>query len=82
MKKSAQPSRLTKTGVGVEKVRQRSAFSSCEQAVVSFLVLVRLSGSRQDRLAEKAHQSLDILSCRCQEELLAHEPKSPQTQAP
>src|SRR4029077_21103004 len=34
------------------------------------------------RLAEEAHEPLDILSYRCQEELLAHEPESPQTQAP
>ncbi|HET6178227.1 MAG TPA: hypothetical protein VFE61_14930, partial [Candidatus Sulfotelmatobacter sp.] len=31
---------------------------------------------------EEAHQSLEVLSYRCQEELLAHEPDSPQTQAP
>ena len=49
------------------------------------LISVRLSGSRQDRccrLTEEAHQSFDVLSYRCQEELLAHEPESPQTQAP
>ncbi|MGA8772810.1 MAG: hypothetical protein WB536_00380, partial [Terriglobales bacterium] len=34
------------------------------------------------RLTEEAHQSLDVLSYRGQEELLAHEPESPQTQAP
>jgi len=53
--------------------------------VVGFLVSVRLSGSLQNRccrLTEEAHQSLDVLSYRCQEELLAHEPESPQTQAP
>jgi hypothetical protein len=33
-------------------------------------------------LTEEAHQSLDVLSYRCQEELLAHESKSPQAQAP
>ena len=32
------------------------------------------------RRAEEAHQSLEVLSYRCQEELLAHEPESPQTQ--
>src|SRR5689334_21385853 len=47
--------------------------------------LKRLSGGRSNRcfgLAEEAHQSLEVLSCRCQEELLAHKPESPQTQAP
>jgi len=34
------------------------------------------------RLAEEAHQSLDALSYRCQEELLSHEPESAQTQTP
>jgi len=46
---------------------------------------VRLSGGRQNRccrLTEEAHQSLDVLSYCCQEELLAYEPESPQTQAP
>jgi hypothetical protein len=46
-------------------------------------VSVRLSSNRQNRcrLTEEAHQSLDVLSYCCQEELLAHEPESPQTQA-
>src|SRR5947209_9589024 len=73
------------TSVGVEKVPQQNAFSICEHAVAGFLVSVRLSGGRQNRccrLTEEAHQSLDVLSYRCQEELLAHEPESPQTQAP
>src|ERR1700732_3657852 len=57
----------------------------CEHAVAGFLVFVRLSGGRQNRcyrLTEEAHQSLDVLSSCSQEELLAHEPESPQTQAP
>jgi len=33
-------------------------------------------------MAEEPYQSLDVLSYRCQEELLAHESESPQTQAP
>jgi hypothetical protein len=33
------------------------------------------------RSAEEAHQSLDVLSHRCQEEVFAHEPESAQTQA-
>ena len=38
--------------------------------------------NRRYRLVEEAYQALDVL-CRCgQEELLAHEPQSPQTQAP
>ena len=45
---------------------------------------LQLSGGfrRCYRSTEEAHQSLDVLSHRCQEELLAHEPESPQTQAP
>src|SRR5271166_2580940 len=57
----------------------------CEHAVAGILVAVRLSGGLQNRccrLTEEAHQSLDVLGYRCQEELLAHEPESPQTQAP
>src|SRR5438874_6625865 len=53
--------------------------------VAGFLVSVRLSCGGQNRCCrptEEAHQSLDVLSYRCQEELLAHEPKSPQAQAP
>jgi len=71
--------------VGVEKVPPQRVFFICEHAVVGFLVSVRLSGGRQNRgcrLTEEAHQSLDVLSYRCQEELLAHEPESPQAQAP
>src|SRR5579863_683911 len=48
-------------------------------------VSVRLRGGGENRcgwLTEEAHQSLDVLSYRCQEELLAHESESPQTQAP
>jgi hypothetical protein len=75
---------LTKTGVAVEKLTHRNAFSSASMPFAGFLVSVRLSGGRQNRccrLTEEAHQSLDVLSYRCQEELLAHEPESPQTQA-
>ena len=57
----------------------------CEHVVGGFLVCVRLDGGRQNRcgrLTEEAQQSLDVLSYRCQEELLAHEPESAQTQAP
>ena len=38
--------------------------------------------SAEPVVTEEAHQSLDVLSYRCQEELLAHEPESAQTQAP
>jgi hypothetical protein len=34
------------------------------------------------QLTQEAHQSLDVLGHRCQEELFPHEPESPQTQAP
>src|SRR3954469_26043355 len=45
---------------------------------------LQLSGgyrSRCYRSAEEPHQSFDVLSYRCQEELLSHELQSPQTQA-
>src|SRR6266513_109402 len=54
-------------------------------AVAEVFFSPQLSGgfhSRCRRLAEEPHQSLDVLSYRCQEELLAHEPESPQSQAP
>ncbi len=57
----------------------------CEDAVAGFLVSVRLGGGRQNRccrLTEEPHQSLDVLSYRCEEELLAYEPESPQRQTP
>src|SRR5215472_9406768 len=47
-------------------------------------MLFRLGGGWQNTcygLAEEAHQSLDVLCSRCQEELLAHELQSPQAQA-
>ena len=50
-----------------------------EHAVAGFFVSVRLSGGRHNRccrLTEEAYQSFDVLSYRCQEELLAHEPES------
>ena len=53
--------------------------------VAGFLIFVRLSCGGQNRCCrptKEAHQSLDVLSYRGQEELLAHEPESPQTQAP
>jgi hypothetical protein len=53
--------------------------------VAGFLIFVRLSCGGQNRCCrptEEAHQSLDVLSYRCQEELLAHELESPQSQAP
>ena len=71
--------------MGVEKVPQQNGFSCASGALAGFLVSVRLSGGRQNRccrLTEEAHQSLDVLSYCCQEELLAYEPESPQTQAP
>ena len=52
--------------------------------MAGFFVSVRLSGGRQNRcsrLTEEARQSLDVLSGRCQEELLAHELQSAQAQA-
>jgi hypothetical protein len=52
---------------------------------LSFFPPLQLRGgfySRCNRLTEEPHQSLDVLSYRCQEELLADEPESPQTQPP
>src|SRR5260370_39030810 len=54
-------------------------------AVAEFSFSLQLRGgfhSGYCRPTEEAHQSLDVLSYRCQEELLAHEPESAQTQAP
>ena len=54
-------------------------------AVAGSLVSVRLSGGQQNRwcrLTEEANESLEVLGDSCQEELLAHGPESPQTQAP
>jgi hypothetical protein len=75
---------LTKPAVGVEKVCQqkRRRLLPCPCRVSLFVV--RLSGDGQNRcgrLAEEAHESLDVLGCRGQEELLPHELQSPQTQA-
>ena len=59
--------------------------SHLRACLAGFFVSVRLSGGQQNRygrLAEEAHEPLDVLSYRCQEELLAHELESPQTQAP
>jgi hypothetical protein len=72
-----------RTGVGVEKVRRQNVFSPASIPPV-FLLSVPLSGGRQNRccgLAEEAHESLDVLGHRCQEELLPHELQSPQAQA-
>jgi hypothetical protein len=54
-------------------------------AVAEFLFSSQLRGGFHSGyfvLTEEAHQSLDVLRSRCQEELLAHELQSPQTQAP
>jgi len=53
--------------------------------VAGFVVSVRLSGGGQQRccrLTEEAHQPFYVLRYRCQEELLAYELQSAQTQAP
>ena len=66
-------------------VRDRNVFLAAMIAAVEFFLSSQLGGrlcSRCFGLVEEAHQSLDVLSYRCQEELLAHEPESPQTQAP
>jgi hypothetical protein len=69
---------LVKNPLGVEKLwdkRSVGAVSLCDIGFVS-----RLSsgyGSGLDRLAEEAHQALDILCCGCQEELLTHKLQLP-----
>ena len=53
----------------LKKFLNRTRFP-LRDAVAGFLVAVRLSGRRQNggcRLTEEAHQSLDVLSYRCQE---------------
>ncbi len=60
--------------VGVEKVLQRNGFHLGGYRR-RFLVSVRLSGGRENRccrLTEEAHQSLDVLGSRRQEELLTN----------
>jgi hypothetical protein len=70
--------------VGVEKVRSTEGLLGFECLCRVFLLSVRLSGgwpNRCGRWAEKPRQSLDVLSRRCQEELLSHELQSVQAQA-
>src|SRR6266852_2863357 len=70
--------------MGVEKVRQQKWFRLRVWPRRVFPLSVRLSGGWQKRcfrLVEEAHESLDVLGRRCQEELLPHELQSPQAQA-
>jgi len=70
--------------VGVEKVRQQKRCFAWESVGRVLLFSVRLRGSWQNRrcwLAEEPYESLDVLSRRCQEELLAYELQSAQTQS-
>jgi hypothetical protein len=70
--------------VGVEKVRQQKRCFAWECVGRVLLFSVWLRGSWQNRrgwVAEKAHESLDVLSRRCQEELLPHKLQSAQAQA-
>jgi len=56
----------------------------CDHCGCRVSPLASLSGGWQNRscrLAEEAHESLDVLRYRCQEELLPHELQSPQPQA-
>ena len=72
-----------KLEVGVEKVRQPKRCFAWEGVGRVLLFSVRPRGSWQNRrcwLAEEPHESLDVLSRRCQEELLPHELQSPQAQ--
>ena len=70
--------------MGVEKVRDRNALLAAIVAAVEFFLSAQLGGSfhsRSCRLAEEPHESLDVLSHGCQEELLPHELQSAQAQA-
>src|ERR1035441_3548647 len=72
------------TGVSVEKVRQTEHSSGCEYVPAEFSSLSSLSGGGKNRgywSAEEAHESLDVLGHRGEEELLPHELQSPQPQA-
>jgi hypothetical protein len=74
---------LLLAGVGVEKVRDRNVFWATIIAVIEFS-LFYLRGSFDSgccRLAEEAHQSLDVLSRCSKPELLPHELQSAQAQA-
>ena len=76
---------MVKHPVAVEKGRDRNIFLAAIIAAVEFLLLPHLGGGFDGgccRLAEEPHESLDVLGCRCQEELLPHELQSPQAQAP
>ena len=65
-----------KTGVGVEKVRDRKCTLGCITAAIEFFLSPQLSGSFHGgcyRLAEEAHEPLNILSRCGEQELLPHE---------
>jgi hypothetical protein len=68
----------------LKKPRSEGLSAAINAVTLAFPSLQLRGGfhSRCNRLTEEAHQSLDVLSHRCEEELLAHEPESPQTQAP
>jgi hypothetical protein len=69
--------------VGVEKSLNRSGFHphACPRRVCCLCSTKWWRAVPPWSLTEEPHQSLDVLSY-CQEELLAHEPESRQTQAP
>src|ERR1039457_4872754 len=75
---------LLRTGVAVEKVRDRNVLLAAIIAAIEFFVSPPLSGSfhsRGYRLAEDPHSPLDVLGHGRQEELLPHELQSAQAQA-
>jgi hypothetical protein len=69
--------------VAVEKVRDPNVSWAEIIAVVAFFFSPQLRSSFHSgscRLTEEPHESFDVLSRRCQEELLAHELQSAQAQ--
>jgi hypothetical protein len=75
---------LSKTGVGVEKVRQQKVISAASMPCRFFSLSVRLSGAGQNRLVgwvRTRTSRLRFLGHGDQEELLPHELQPAQAQA-
>jgi hypothetical protein len=75
---------LVKSPVGVEKLRDRNVFLAPSIAAAEFFLLTSLSGGCHSggcRLAEEAHESLEVLGGRCKEGLLTNKLHPTQAQA-